>query len=730
MKKLSHPLRYMVLCVFFVLVCVIYTARLINIQISGQDYYSSGYSGTFVRREIISAERGEVFDRNGVPLVVNKYSENIILAHGTMPYTNAAKNALISKALTVIKSNGGEELLTETNFPVKGSYGNFYFDGEFFANPSKVSRFNRVLKDHELSENITCEAFMSHFLRYYGLTDRKGNVLYDGEDLYEILARRYDMEYMRFSAETPYTLAENVGVPLITAVKESILEGVETETVSERSYCFPGYASHILGRIGKIPAAQADAYVEKGYSLDAYVGISGVESAFEEYLRGQDGVKVIVEDEYGYIIDEYIEKEPVAGQDVYLTIDINLQIVAEYALHNNIDYIVESAISSGEPLSGEDAKAGAMSVLEVGTGDVLALASYPTYDLSTFNADYSDLVANTSSPLLNRALNGMYTPGSTFKIATAAAALSEGVVSASQKINDTGKYEYFSDYQPACWIYNRHGYGHGNQTVVEAIQNSCNYYFFEVGRLLTIEKLTEYCQKFGLGEKTGIELGETSGVLDSPEYREKSGSEAWQVGDVLQVAIGQGKSMFSPLQLSNYISTFISGERRSTHILSSVRQYGTQVITYEKESELLDTVDISAYNRAVILGAMKDVVESGSAASVFANYDITVGGKTGTAQVNENKSANAIFTGFAPFDDPEIVVSIVIEQGNSGTTASRAVRDVFDYYFSLGAFSPDSESETDPIEEIMRLHAALKEKTENKDTAASAQPDNGEDNAE
>ena len=722
MKKLNYSMRYMMLCFFFVLVCVIYTARLINIQISGQDYYSSGYSGTFVRKVSISAERGEIFDRNGIALVVNEYSQNIILDYGTMPYTNASKNALISKAIGIIKANGDEDNLKGTNFPVKGVYPDFYFDEEFFSVPSKVSRFNRILKDHELSENITCEAFMSHFLRYYGLTDKKGNNIYKGEDLYDILARRYDMDYMRFSAETPYTLAENVDISLITSLKESILEGVETDTSSVRKYCFPGYASHILGRIGKIPAAKVDEYVEKGYSLDAYVGISGVESAFEEYLRGQDGVKVIIEDEYGYIIDEYIEKEPVAGQDVYLTIDINLQIVTEYALHNNIDYIVESALSSGVPLSGEDAKAGAMSVLEVGTGDVLALASYPTYDLSTFNADYSDLVANTSSPLLNRSLNGMYTPGSTFKIATAAAALSEGLVSATQRINDTGKYEYFSDYQPACWIYNRYGFGHGYQTVVEAIQNSCNYYFFEVGRLLTIEKLTEYCQKFGLGEKTGIELGETAGVLDSPEYREKSGSEPWQVGDVLQVAIGQGKSMFSPLQLSSYISTFISGERRSTHILSSVQQYGTNVITYEQESELLDTVNISAYNRSVILGAMKDVVESGSAASVFSNYDITVGGKTGTAQVNENKSANAIFTGFAPFDSPEIVVSIVIEQGNSGTTASRAVRDVFDYYFSLGSFSPENQTDADPIEEIIRLHAELKEKTKN--TAASTQPDN------
>ena len=699
MKKLEHPLRYASLAVFFILITIIYTARLVNIQISGQEYYNSADSGTYTRREIIYAERGEIFDRNGVPLVINEYSQNVILTYGEMPSRNADINSTVSELIAVIRRSGDEQLLTETNYPVLGSYPDFYFDSEFFENSTKTNRFKRILREHGVSENITCEDFVAHLLKYYGFSDKKGNIIYSGDDLYEILARRFDMEYMRFDPTTPYVVARGADISLISAVKENMIVGAEIMTASERKYCYPGYASHILGRVGKIPADKAEEYVANGYSLDATVGISGVESAFESYLRGVNGTRVIVEDEYGYVIDEYVETEPTPGQDVYLTIDINMQIVAESALADNIDYIVETALASGVSLSGEDAKAGAMTVLEVGTGDVLAIASYPTYNLETFNLDYSDLVADERSPLLNRALNGMYTPGSTFKVATAAAALSEGIISSTATVNDTGKYEYFSDYQPACWIYNRHGYGHGPQNVTQAIQNSCNYYFFEVGRILTIERLTEYCEKFGLGQKTGIELGETAGVLDSPEYREKSGNEAWQVGDVLQVAIGQGKSMFSPLQISNYISTLISGERRSTHILSEVKDFSTGETTYEKESELLDTVEISAYNRSVLLGAMKDVVESGSAASVFSNYEITIGGKTGTAQVNENKSANAVFTGFAPFDDPEIVVTVVIEQGNSGTTAARSVREVFDYYFKLGDYAEGSGK--DPIAEIL-----------------------------
>jgi len=699
LKKLEYPLRYASLAVFFILVAIIYTARLINIQISGEEYYSPSDSGTYTHRETIYAERGEIFDRNGIELVVNDYQNNAVLSYGKMPKTNSEINQTLSSLLSVIHENGHDELLTETNFPALGSYPDFYFDSEFFENTTKTNRFKRIMRDHGVSENITCEDFVAHLLKYYGLADKKGNIIYSGDDLYEVLARRFDMEYMRFDPTTPYVVAENIDISIITLIKETMIDGVDIISESQRTYCYPGYASHILGRVGKIPADKADEYVEKGYSLDATIGISGVEAAFEEYLRGINGTRVVVEDEYGYVIDEYVETEPVPGQDVYLTIDINMQIVAESALEDNINYIVENALASGVALSGEDAKAGAMTVLEVGTGDVLVIASYPTYDLSTFNIDYSELVSDERSPLLNRALSGMYTPGSTFKVATAAAALSEGVVTPATMINDTGKYEYFSDYQPACWIYNRHGYGHGPQNVTYAIQNSCNYYFFEVGRILTIERLVEYCEKFGLGQKTGIELGETAGVLDCPEYREQSGNEPWQVGDVLQVAIGQGKSMFSPLQISNYISTLISGERRSTHILSEVREYGSDEAAYEKESELLDTVEISEYNRTVLLGAMKDVVESGSAASVFSNYEITIGGKTGTAQVNENKSPNAVFTGFAPFDDPEIVVTVVIEQGNSGTTAARSVREVFDYYFKFGDYAEDSGK--DPIGDIL-----------------------------
>ena len=266
MKKLEYPLRYASLAVFFILITIVYTARLVNIQISGQDYYSPSDSGTYTRREIIYAARGEIFDRNGIPLVANEYSKNVVLSYGEMPSRNSQINATVSELLSVIRRSGQEELLTDTNFPVLGEAPDFYFDSEFFENTTKTNRFKRIMRDHGVSENITCEDFVAHLLRYYGLSDKKGNIIYSGDDLYEILARRFDMEYMRFDPTTPYVICEGADISLISAVKENMIEGAEIMTVSVRKYCFPGYASHILGRVGKIPADKADEFVEKRLS--------------------------------------------------------------------------------------------------------------------------------------------------------------------------------------------------------------------------------------------------------------------------------------------------------------------------------------------------------------------------------------------------------------------------------------------------------------------------------
>ena len=302
------------------------------------------------------------------------------------------------------------------------------------------------------------------------------------------------------------------------------------------------------------------------------------------------------------------------------------------------------------------------------------------YLKNNYQNTISDMLADESRPLLNRATYGIYPPGSTFKIATAAAALSKGIIDGETRIYDSGVYKEYEDYQPHCWYYDMYGIAHGWQNVVEAITNSCNYFFFEAGRLLGTENLNSYARSLGLGELTGIETGEAQGILAGPEYRASIG-QIWQPGDLIQSAIGQSDNLFTPVQLASFFSTVVNGGTRyKTHILKSVNDFYTGETVFETEPEIIEKVDISEENLELIKQGLKSVVEDGTAASVFAGYEYPVGGKTGTAQRGTGTD-NAIFAGFAPYDEPQIAVSVVIEAGEHSYTAATVAKSVFDYYF-------------------------------------------------
>ncbi len=681
-QKKAHGARYISLAVVFVFICIIYIVRLVNYQITGVDLYVSTKTNTYTRTEIIQSHRGEVFDRNGKALISNKYTYNLDFDYGSMPRTNAEKNEMFLAVRELVSSTEGLEF-PEIPSPILGTYPDFSFDGEFFASSAQKRRFERVLKDHELDLDIDCEEFTKYFLKRYGLVSG-GEPKYSPEEVTFLLKLRFELYFRDFAPTNPWRIADGVDISLISYVKEAGIRGLSFSQSVERVYNYPGYASHLLGRCGKIPAEDTEYYTSRGYSLDAIVGTSGVEKAFEEYLRGVDGVRTIVEDAYGNVIEEYVSVEPIAGKDVYLTLDIDLQIAAEDALKNNIEYIAKNALTIKGEQDGEDADAGGLTVIDPNTGELLASASYPTYDLSTFSEDWDKIRDDPLAPMNNRAFSGMYPPGSTFKIATAIAALEEKVITPSSTIATKGRYTYYDKNGPRCWIYLMRGQTHGIIDVTEAIQESCNYFFFEVGRLVGIEKLNYYCSSLGLGEPTGIELPEWRGILAGPEYRENNGLDIWNPGDTLNAAIGQAENAFSPLQLSTYMSTVVNGGTRyKTHLLYAVKKYGTNEVILQNEPEVVSELDISALTHKTVLNAMKDVTENGSASRLFRNYPISVGGKTGTAQVSKNASDNAIFTAFAPFDDPKLVVSCVIERGSSGTDAGFSVRDIFDVYFGL-----------------------------------------------
>ena len=479
----------------------------------------------------------------------------------------------------------------------------------------------------------------------------------------ELMRLWYEMDRVDFGQYQSYAIAKDVSVELVTYIQESGVEGATFKTVSKRVYEYPGVASHILGRIGKITAETAEYYGELGYPMDSYVGISGCEAAFESVLHGQDGKMIIKYDDDGNVIEKYYETEPVSGNDVWLTIDIDVQIAAERGLAESVALC-------------ETSRGGAITAVDTDTGALLAIASYPTYDLTRFSdADYyASLLEDENTPLLNRALQGVYAPGSTYKIGVALAALEEEATDEYSTCNCTGRYALL--HRPGC-----NGV-HNVTDIFKAIQESCNVFFYDIGHRMGIESITEYTTALGLGGSTGIELGEREGTVAGPEYREQNKLDAWTAGDDIAAAIGQADHGYTPLQLSVYMASIVNGGTRfSAHILDSVRHFYTDEPISSYQPQVLSTVEISEHSYDILIRSMGQVVsDNAEVKRYFRNVPVTVGGKTGTAEVNGQED-NALFSGFAPLEKPQIAVSCIVEEGQHGYFAAHAVAVVMEEYF-------------------------------------------------
>ncbi|MBQ5760570.1 MAG: penicillin-binding protein A, partial [Clostridia bacterium] len=401
--------------------------------------------------------------------------------------------------------------------------------------------------------------------------------------------------------------------------------------------------------------------------------------ALESYLHGTDGKETLVTDITGKVVERYVSTEPDPGDNCFLTIDLELQEVAEQALAETIEGIRAKGAASRTG-AGADAEGGAVVVIDVDTGEVLAMASYPTYNLATFNADYNALTDVPLTPMVNRATSGLYPPGSTFKMVTSVAALEEDIITPNTQIRDLGRYTYWDDYQPRCWIYKDSGRTHGLINVSEALKYSCNYFYYEVGRVMGIDKLVEWASRLGLGKKTGIELGDRAGQIASPET-----IVDWEGGLVLQAAIGQSAHQFTPLQLANYVATIVNGGTRyQPHLLRKVMDYSLTETVEEIEPTVLDQIDLAPETIEAVKKGMRGVVtEDGTASSVFLNYPIEVGGKTGSAQTRSGRSAHGVFVSFAPYDKPEIAVCVVGEHAGSGGSVAPVCVAIYNEYFGL-----------------------------------------------
>ncbi len=688
--------RYLVLCLGFCVAVGFYAVRLWDLQMTPPEGSTVTIGGETVavthQTVTVAARRGTVYDRDGVALVEDVLSYQMLLDATTFPRDDAEANELLCTLLTLSDETGAE--VRATSFPVTWGYADehylFFLKPEVLTNAERA-RYEEFLTRIELDEtpaptaNILLDTLYSRYHLYRESTeetpetDAEKTLLYDAFTAYRIAAIRYDLEVLTFDAVNPYLWCEDADNALMTPILEKGLRGVVFSAAYERVNRYPGYASHILGRTGKIRAEDADRYASLGYPMDAIVGLDGIEGAMEDVLHGTDGTVRLDIDASGNVLSQTTVREPIPGKDVYLTIDIDLQIKAEEALAENIAYIVESALSSGEEFSGEDANAGALVVLDPNNGAVLASATYPTYDLTAY--DYTALSADETLPLLNRALQGTYAPGSVFKVGIAAAAMEDGILDRDTQIDTKGIYTYYDDYQPRCWIYTRAQIDHGKINVIEALRDSCNYFFFDVGRQLGATKMADFMTKLGLGRKTGVELPESAGILSSPAYTSSKGI-TWTGAATLQTAIGQAYNAYTPMQLAVYLSTLVNGGTRyRAHYVKGVCET-TETPSFSNKGEVLERIPLDEETHDTLIEAMREVAENGSATRIFRGYGISVGAKTGTAEVGDNESPNAVFAGFAPLDDPELLCISVIENGASGTDAGLCVRDIFDLWFS------------------------------------------------
>lgn len=630
--------------------------RLYSLQIKSGAQYREIADSRLSLSVPVAAPRGEITDRYGRPLVTNRTGYFVMLEK--TGETKKTQTTAILNALAVLMETENSKKYTDS-LPIS-------LDAPFsFSGAEEETQ--KFLKGNGLDEGTTAEKVVEFFCETYQIDEgfsQKEKRLLCGVYL--------GMEQEGFSATTPYTLAEDVDIETVTKLKEraELFPGVRIYERPVREYLYPETAVHILGRVGKLSSEEYEKYKDQGYKRTDSIGKQGVEKAFESILKGTDGIRSLEENFSGEALGIVKSQDPVPGNTVILTLDLTLQQAAERALAQAVTGLKDS-----------QEKGGAVVAIDVNTGEVLASASYPTYDITTFNKDYTSLVENQAKPMFNRALSGLYEPGSTFKPISAIAAIDNGTVSPEEKIDTKGKYEYL-DRTFQCNIFRTTGETHGKINAQEALGVSCNYYFYEIGRRTGIDAICETAARFGLGDVTGLELTgeEAKGNIASPESRAQNGG-AWYPGDVLQASIGQSDNLFTPISLANYAATLANGGTNyKTRLLKAVKSTTDGRLIQTTQPEVKQMAGASQKALDCVKEGMQRVVSAGGTAqTVFQNFAVPVAGKTGSAQVAGG--TNGLFIGYAPLDNPQIAISVVVENGGAGTLAASVAKEVFSAYF-------------------------------------------------
>ena len=699
-NKKSINFRYNTITIFTYLIGIILIVQLFNLQIVHGSKYREESNTRLTRESTLEATRGEILDRSGNVLVSSSQKFNLELYKSKID-----TNALNDSILKII------QVLEKYNVSYVDSF------------PIKIDPFEYTITDTNLSnwksnngidENATAEEAFYKFKDKYKIQNT------DISEIRKIIAIRYAIVQEGYSSTKSLTIAKDIPREAVAEFSEEGDEfpGINISVQPVRQYKQGTLASHILGYASKIGSEEYQKKKDE-YNQNDIIGKTGIEAVFEKYLKGKNGTKQIDMAVDGTITAEVVEKEAVAGSNVVLTIDSQLQKIAEQALKDNIEKIKNGGFGKSY-----DAKGGSAVVMNVKTGEVLAMASYPDYNPQSFadgisSEEWKSYNENKSYPLLNKCIQSSYEPGSIFKMVTAIAGLESGNISLTEKINDTGVYKkYGAEWK--CWYYTDYHRGHGYLNVIGAIEKSCNFFFYETADRMGIDTLDKYATYFGLGKKTGIELpSETAGTLASKDYV-KSIKGSWNPGDTINAAIGQGYNKFTPLQMTKYISMIANGGNNvDVSIVKTIQNAdGTEVSKDEINEYVKEKLGLTEENNEnitlnkdyvnAVREGMKSVTsgESGTAYVRFKDFNIKVGGKTGSAEAgkdaNGNDIVNAWFAAFAPYDDPEIAVVVMVENGGHGNYTAEAVRNIMAEYFGMNTQNVTEDMQAVSYTESMR----------------------------
>lgn len=646
------PSRQSIVIVFMVIALLIFLIRLLILQIvegeSYRSYLSEGYSVT----KTIEAGRGDIVDRYGRSLATNRVCYDITFDKNNVIREN--ENSIILELISILEENGEEWI---DNLPLTK-------EAPFEYTGSEAAK-TRLRKHLDLAEFASAEDVVFRLREKYGLEEMSD------EDFRKAAGVRYEMDRVGYNYTTPYTFAEDVSSATINIISEHsyYFQGIEITESYEREYPNGDVAPHIIGITGIIYEEEYANLDKSVYGINDIIGKSGLESAFEDVLKGKDGKLRVTYDADGEIISEEVIEEAVPGATVVSTIDMDLQRVTYAALEKQILNLRNTA----EAGRGKESEGGVAVVIKIGTGEILAAANYPSYNLSTYYEDYAELLNTDYTPLFNRAAEGTYAPGSTFKPVVATAALQLGNITARNTVNCEQVYTHFTDYQPTCLGY------HGNLNVRQALGYSCNIFFYETGRIMGIDNIRQYAYYYGLGEPTGIEIKERTGQVSNPDWANDHGIY-WNNGDVLQASIGQGYSLFSPIQMANYAATIGNrGVRVNAHFVKSINSHDFSEVLYETPIEVLSDMGMTDYTYETVLSGMLQSSQD-SSGFVWNDFDMKVASKTGTPQTTTT-TVNSTFICFAPAEDPQIAIAVIIEKGWQGYTAAPVAKEILQYYF-------------------------------------------------